>query len=183
MWRGDVRVYHCRLSRFLVFVFWSRWAGQDGWMSGWGRSKQRESMSAAKFYLTQQQNKQPHNNTASPLPLPPVTSNPHQNQPPTPPFTRLFQQSDTLNLPSFLHAPVSPCQQLAVRHCHARHTALQRRNDLRLCSLALCILTSPQTKISQCSFHHRYPHHHVSVRQRMFQFCKNSFCHIKCTST
>lgn len=49
----------------------------------------------------------------------------HSDTPPSPPlpFHPASPQSDTLNLPTSLHAPASPRQQLAVRHRHARrHT-------------------------------------------------------------
>lgn len=127
-------MYRCLLWRLFVFLE----QGQDGWWGGGGglgRSKQRERVSAAKFYLTQQQQNDRTNSTATPLSLTLMTSNPPKPTPtPPPPHAHphplhpAFQQSNTLNLPSFLHAPASPCR--------PPHSLL--RNDLSISAHALC---------------------------------------------
>lgn len=127
-------MYRCLLWRLFVFLE----QGQDGWWGGGGRgglgrSKQRERVSAAKFYLTQQQQNDRTNSTATPLSLTLMTSNPPKPTPTPPhahphPLHPAFQQSNTLNLPSFLHAPASPCR--------PPHSLL--RNDLSISAHALC---------------------------------------------
>lgn len=141
---GCITVFSRAFLCVCVFVFFGAvGAGQDG---GLLRSKQRERVSSAKFYLTQRKQNNHTSRTAQQhLSLPPLPPTPHdlqptKNQPPHPlPLHPAFQQSDTLNLPLFLHAPTSPCQQLAVRHRHA------------LCISFLLHL------------HHHYPHNDMSV--------------------
>lgn len=75
--------------------------------------EQREPASAAEFRLTQQQRDDRHPRSPNPLLSDPRDLRPatHLSHPPPPPPARpprLFQQSNTLNPPSFLHAPASP---------------------------------------------------------------------------
>lgn len=142
------RAYLCCFVCFVLFFlfFWSHWAGQDGGMSGVGEGqKRRESVSAAKFWLTQRN----QNNRTGPivwqqhtLSLPPRDLQATKTNRPTPPSPGL---SDTLNLPLFLHAPALPCQQNRrpppPRPPHS--LLMQRRSASQLTCSVHQLLTSP----------------------------------------
>ncbi len=108
-------------SRFICVCFLEPSPRAGRWDNGGlGRSKQTEREGAAKFYPSQQKQNKCRGQRAQQrsLSLTPMTSDPQK--PPIRPSlpSPAFQQSHTLNLPSFLHAPASPRQQLTVRHAH-----------------------------------------------------------------
>lgn len=162
---GCITVFSRAYLCLFVCFFWSRWAGQDGLDVGMGRSERRESVSAAKFCLTQRKQNNPTSQTAerhSSLcpPWPPT----HQNQPPTTPpppppspgFPAVWHTEPAL-------VPACTCvASPATRRPPPPHRLMMQEwsASQRLSSLALCI---------SFLLHLHYPHNYMCVTENVWE--------------
>lgn len=107
------------LFPLMLFFFCVFGAGQDGGEGRGGVGKVKTYRKSQRCQILSDSAKKQNNRTNSAAASP--VSGPHDlHLHPPPPLHPAFQQSNTLNLPLFLHAPASPCRPPQSRPPHSR---------------------------------------------------------------